>query len=291
MEPGIVQTRGVSRPAGADLAALAGIGVALAFPYAAVAARLIRQWREDETYSHGFIVIPIALYFAWQRRRAILDAPRRPTWWGLAVIAVSLAVLAVGTLGAELFLARVSLIGIVAGVVLLLFGRGHLRALRAPLLFLLLAIPIPAIVLNTVTFPLQLIASQAGESLIRTAGVPVFREGNVIELATMKLEVVEACSGIRSVMALLTCACFVIGARPTRPATAIAIVAATIPVAITTNALRVAITGLTAHYAGPWAAEGFLHSFSGTVLFIVAASGLLAIERSLRAFERRRVAA
>jgi exosortase len=273
-----------------DLAALTALAAALAFTYSSIAVRLVQQWRADETYSHGFIVVPAALFFAWQRRVAILNAPRRPTLWGLIAIVVSLGVLVVATLGAELFLARMSFLGVVAGAILFLFGPAHLKALRVPLLFLVLAVPIPAIVLNAVTFPLQLIASQAGEALIRAGGVPVIREGNVIELANMRLEVVEACSGIRSVMALVTCACLVIATRPTRPTTGAVLLAATIPVAIATNALRVAITGLAAYFAGPWAAEGFLHSFSGTVLFVVAMSGLLMLDRSLRAVERMRVA-
>jgi len=271
--------------------ALAAIGAALALTYAPVAVRLIHQWRDDETYSHGFIVVPLALFFGWQRRHAVLAAPRRPTLWGLAVVVASLAVLVVGTLGAELFLARLSFVGVVAGTVLFLFGPAVVVALKVPLLFLLLAIPLPTLVLNAVTFPLQLVASHAGETLIRAAGVPVIREGNVIELASLRLEVVEACSGIRSMMALLTCACVVVCMRPTRPAAAIAVMAATVPVAIATNALRVAIAGLAAQFAGPWAAEGFLHACSGAVLFIVGLSGLLALERSISRVQRSRAAA
>jgi exosortase len=274
----------------AHLAALAAIGAALVFAYSAIGIRLVQQWRDDENYSHGFIVVPIAICFAWQRRHAALSAPRRPTAWGLSLVVASLGLLVVGTLGAELFLARLSLVGVVAGVVLFLFGPACLGALKVPLLFLLLAIPLPTIVLNAVTFPLQLVASRAGEALIRAAGVPVIREGNVIELASLRLEVVEACSGIRSMMALLTCACVVVCIRPTRAATAAVVIAATVPVAIATNALRVAIAGLAAQLAGPWAAEGFLHACSGTVLFLVGLCGLLALERSVRSLQRSRIA-
>jgi exosortase len=276
--------------ASAPIAALAAIGLALAFAYSAIGIRLLQQWRDEETYSHGFIVVPIAIYFAWQRRHAVLSAPRRPTAWGLALVVASLGLLVVGTLGAELFLARLSFIGVVAGVVLFLFGPACLDALKVPLAFLLLAIPLPTIVFNAVTFPLQLVASRAGEALIRAAGVPVIREGNVIELASLRLEVVEACSGIRSMMALLTCACVVVCIRPTRLAVALAVIAATVPVAIATNALRVAIAGLAAQFAGPWAAEGFLHACSGAVLFLAGLCGLLALERSVRALQRPRVA-
>jgi exosortase len=276
------------RRSAADLAALVVVATALVVGYAAIAATLVQQWRDDETYSHGFIVVPVAMYFAWQRRDVCRNAPRRPSAWGFAIVLVSLAVLVVGTVGAELFLARVSFLGVVAGITLFLFGPTHLNALKIPLLFLLLAIPVPAILLNTVTFPLQLIASQAGEAVIRAAGVPVIREGNVIELASMRLEVVEACSGIRSIMALLSCACFVTCVRPTKPLTAIAVLASTIPVAIGINALRVAVTGLAAQFAGPWAAEGFFHAASGIVLFVAALGALLAVERSLRLLDEPR---
>ena len=280
-----------TRSGRADLVALAAIAATLAVAYAPIALRLIHQWHDDETYSHGFIVVPLALFLGWQRRQAVLTAPRRPTIWGLAVVVASLCVLVVGTLGAELFLARMSFIGVVGGTLLFLFGPAVVVALKVPLLFLLLAIPLPTLVLNAVTFPLQLVASGAGEALIRAAGVPVIREGNVIELASLRLEVVEACSGIRSMMALLTCACVVVSIRPTPPGVAFAVMAATVPVAIATNALRVAIAGLAAQFAGPWAAEGFLHACSGAVLFIIGLSGLLALERSISRFQRSRAAA
>jgi exosortase len=272
----------------ADLTALVLIATSITVAYGAIAMRLAQQWRDDETYSHGFLVVPVAIYFAWRRRDVWRYAARRPSAWGLALVLASLTALVVGSLGAELFLARVSLLGVVAGIVLFLFGSIHLKALRIALLFLLLAIPVPSILLNTVTFPLQLVASNAGEAVIRAAGVPVIREGNVIEMPSMRLEVVEACSGIRSIMALLACACFVICARPTKPFTSVAILAATVPVAIGINALRVAVTGLAAEVAGPWAAQGILHAASGTVLFIAALGALLAIERSLRAWDVRR---
>jgi exosortase len=274
-----------------DLAAGAAIGAALASTYGSIATRLVRQWLNDDTSSHGLLVVPVAIYLAWQRRAAVLTAARRPAAYGFAVIAAGLAILVVGTLGAELFLARVSFVVVLAGAVLFLLGPAHLQALRVPLLFLLLAIPIPAIVLNAITFPLQLLASQAGEAVIRAAGVPVIREGNVIELASMRLEVVEACSGIRSVMALLACACFAISARPTKPTTAAAVLAATVPVAIAANALRVAMTGLVAQFVGPSVATGALHSSSGVVVFVAAATALLALERSFRRFERPRACA
>src|ERR1051325_11047839 len=187
------------------LAALAALG-AFAFLYKDVGAKLLHDWASDGNYSHGFAVLPLASYFAWQRRVALLKLPLRPTVAGVAVIAIALMLLFAGTLGAELFLTRISMLGCVAGVVLFVAGWRHLRILSFPLAFLLLMIPVPAIVLNHVTFPLQLLASRVGASLLSSMHVPVVRDGNVIVLANATLEVAEACSGIRSLISLLTLA-------------------------------------------------------------------------------------
>src|SRR5262249_57047776 len=128
----------------------------------------------------------------------------RPSAFGLVVLAGSVAVLLAGLLGSELFLSRISFIGALAGIVLFLFGWAHLRMLAFPLLFLLLMIPLPAIIFNQIAFPLQLLASRFGEVTLRALDIPVLREGNVISLATTQLEVAEACSGIRSLISLLT---------------------------------------------------------------------------------------
>jgi hypothetical protein len=164
------------------LAAAAALATAFVVLYGPVIAKLVVNWSADENYSHGFIVAPLAVYFAWSRREALAAAPRRPSLLGLVVIVGSLAVLVVGLRGAELFLTRISMIGVLAGVVLFVFGPALLRVLAFPLAFLLLMIPLPAIVFNRVTLPLQLFASQVGERVLDAAGVPVLREGNVVLL-------------------------------------------------------------------------------------------------------------
>ncbi len=169
-----------------------------------------------------------------------------------------------------------------AGVVLFLAGTAHLRILTFPLAFLLLAIPIPAILFNQIAFPLQLIASRLGEGLVSSFGVPVLREGNVIVLASTTLEVAEACSGIRSLVSLLTLG-IVFGYFADRRTSARVLLAlSTIPLAIAANGIRVAGTGIAAHYLGPAAAEGFFHSFSGWLVFVTAFLMLVAVERLIR---------
>ena len=263
-------------------AALAVAGATTLAVYFPVLASLVRQWASDENYSHGFLVVPFAVLFAWRSRRELAAAESRPRVIGLFVTIVSVLTFLAGQFAAELFLMRISLLGVVAGTIVFLWGLRHLRILAFPMALLLLAIPLPAIVLNQIAFPLQLLASRAGETVVSAAGVPVLREGNVLILPDTTLEVVQACSGIRSLAALMTLG-LILGklAEPRRWARVV-LFALTIPVAIVANAARVAGTGLAAAWIGPHAAEGFFHTFSGWLVFVVAFCALLACARLLR---------
>jgi len=238
--------------------------------YWGVFARLAQDWMNDDNYSHGILIVPLALYFVWERRQALADSPQASSWLGLPVIATGLGLLVAGLLGAELFLPRVSILFTIAGSVLFVLGWRALRILAFPIAFLLLMIPIPAIIFNQIAFPLQLLASQVGEAGLNVAGVPVLREGNVMILAHTTLEVAEACSGIRSLISLLTLGIVFGYFTDPRGGVRVAIAAASVPIALLTNGLRVAGTGIAAHYIGPEAAEGFFHTFSGWLVFIVA---------------------
>jgi exosortase len=238
--------------------------------YHSVIAKLVHDWYIDENYSHGFLIIPIALYFVWERRRKLKEADREPSSWGLAVVIGSMAVLLAGILGSELFLTRVSILGTIAGAVLFLYGRAHLKILLLPIAFLLLMIPIPAIIFNQITFPLQLLASRFGEMALTAFQIPVLREGNVIHLANTSLEVAEACSGIRSLISLLTLGIVYGYFTDPRIWVRVVLIMGTIPIAIAANGIRVAGTGIAAHFYGPKAAEGFFHSFSGWIIFVAA---------------------
>jgi exosortase len=250
------------------VSALLAAGFALMYWH--VFAKLVHDWWTDDNYSHGFLIIPIALYLAWERRRAFADAPLRLSIFGLIVVIGSIAVLLAGILGAELFLTRISILGTVAGSVLFLFGWRRLRVLAFPLAFLFLMIPLPAIIFNQIAFPLQLFASRVGELALTTVDIPVLREGNVLILANTSLEVAEACSGIRSLVSLLTLG-IVFGYFADQRGWVRALIAlSTIPIAVITNGARVAGTGVAAHQFGPGAAEGFLHEFSGWVIFVLA---------------------
>ena len=262
----------------AQLVLIAG---GLAIAYRNVVPQLVQSWSYDPNYSHGYLIVPIAAYLGWERRHRFLSAPSRSTNWGLAVIAGSLLVLATGVLGVELFLTRVSLLGTIAGIVLYFFGWQRLRVMAFPLAFLLLMIPLPAIAFNQISFPLQLVASQFGEILVRAAGLDVARDGNVIVLENITLQVAEACSGIRSLVSLLTLGIVFANVADTRTWMRIAIAASTIPVAIGTNGLRIAGTAVASHYYGAAAAEGFFHEFSGWVLFGLAVAATVLVHRVL----------
>ena len=269
---------------GAQCVAL--IAAAVAVAYLPVLLKLARQWLDDENASHGLIVVPLAVYLVWVARHRWSETALRPVWVGLLVVVVSLALYTAGILGAELYLSRISLVGVLAGATLFVWGWGHLRLIVFPLTLVALSVPLPAIVLNQITFPLQLLASRVGESAIAVAGVPVLREGNMLVLAHTTLEVAEACSGIRSLVSLVTLAVVAAYFRGGSAAGGAVLVMLAVPIAVVANAARVAGTGLAAHAWGPGAAEGFFHTFSGWLVFIVAAGLLLLSERVIARVER-----
>jgi exosortase len=278
------------------------IAAALAFVYFAVLAKLGRDWWNDENYSHGLLIPFIIGYIIWQDRKKFDDHHGQPaTWLGAIGIGCGLLALWAGTAGAELFVQRASLLILVASIAIYFFGWRALRLLAVPLFLFALAIPIPQIIFNRIAFPLQLFASRCAVAAMSAFEIPVLRQGNVIELMPMgatepkRLAVVEACSGIRSLMTLVTLA--VVYAYFTRPnrytrlgraargtrayrtfafLRAVILVAAAVPIAILTNAARVSGTGVLAHYYGTKVADGFFHSFSGWVIYIVAAALLFA---------------
>jgi len=194
---------------------------------------------------------------------------------------LGLVVLLLGVYGSELFLSRISLLILLAGLTLIFGGWQLLKELRFALLVLLLAIPLPSIIFNQITFPLQILATKLASELLPWFGVPVLREGNIIELPAMKLEVVEACSGIRSLMSLFTLAVFYGYFMEKSNWRRVVIVLASIPIAIAANAVRILGTGLCVQYWDPDKAMGFFHEFSGWVIFLVSLTCLYLLHRAM----------
>ncbi len=271
--------------------AVVWFGVLLVVCYAPVLQKLVGQWSHDEDMGHGFFVPLVAGYIAWQRRRALLEAVPKANWWGLVIVLWGAAQLYLATLGAELFLARTAFIISLIGAVLLLGGTPILRILAFPLFLLFFMVPIPAIIYNQITFKLQLLASGMAETALSALGVPVLREGNILELASQRLSVVEACSGIRSLLTLSFLSLVYSHLFDPKLWMRWALFAATIPIALVANASRVTVTGLLSEQ-NPALAEGILHAASGWVIFMIGL-GLLActhfvLNRLYRLFRKPR---
>jgi exosortase len=264
------------------------VGALVLAIYWRVLAKLVTDWWQIPDYSHGFLVPVFAGYLVWDRRRNLLGTNLAPNWGGLGVTAFALVVLFLGVYGAELFLSRVSLIILLAGLVLSFGGWELLRELRFVLLVLLLAIPIPSIMFNEITLPLQILASKLGSALLPLFGVPVLREGNIIELAAVKLEVAEACSGIRSLISLFTLSVFYGYLFEKALARRVVLALASIPIAIAANGLRILGTGLCVQYWDPDKALGFFHEFSGWVIFLVSLGCLFVVHRMMCVLPQKR---
>jgi exosortase len=260
----------------------AAIAILLVVLYYRVAIKLVYDWYTIPDYSHGFLVPLFAAFLIWDKRKALRAIPIKPAWSGIALVVFSILVLILGVYGVELFTARMSFIFLMTGLIATFFGWAMVRELRFPLLVLILAIPFPAILFNRITFPLQLLASKIASDILPLLGVPTLHEGNVIELPVMKLEVAEACSGIRSLMSLFTLAVFYGYFLEKTTKRRVILALASIPIAVTANVARIVGTGLCVQYWDPEKALGFFHEFSGWVMFVVSLACLFLVHRAMR---------
>jgi len=266
---------------------LAWFAALLVVAYFPVLQHLVEQWSNDEDVSHGFFVPLVAGFIAWQRREQILSIVYRPAWWGLGVMAWAALQGYVGVLGAELFLQRTSFLEALVGLLLVTGGTRLVRVLAFPLLLLPFMIPIPTVIYNQITFPLQLFASNVAETALGWMGIPVLRDGNVLELASQKLNVVEACSGIRSLLSLTFLSLVYAYFFDQKVWMRWVLLAATIPVAIIANAGRVTITGVLSEI-NPELAQGFFHSLEGWIIFLIALVMLGVLHALINWFFRKR---
>ncbi len=254
--------------------------------YLPVLERMVVHWQVDADYSHGFLVAPLALYFAWERRRDLARAHIEGSWWGVALLAAGLVAMSIGQLGGLLTMLRGGFVLTVMGLVLLLLGREIFRILLFPLLFLFLMVPLPRSLVNVIAFPLQLSAAKWAVSSLQMMGVPALVEGNIIHLAHTQLFVAEACSGLRSLMALVTLGVvFAHFFKRGHWVQQAVLVASTIPIAVVVNAARVTVTGWLAHTHGDHTAGGVIHEFQGIITFSLAFFALMGVARLLDAGE------
>jgi exosortase len=243
---------------------------------------LVGQWWHDPNFSHGFFVPLFTAFVIWQERAKLSRLIPQPCWWGLPLLALGLCTLVLGQMGAELFLSRFSLLIVLAGLIVFFLGWNFFRALLFPWAFLMLMIPIPTIVFNEITFPLQLLASKVASTTLPWLGVPVLREGNVLILPAMPLEVADACSGIRSLMSLATLAVIYGYLMERSNFLRVVLVLASLPIAVAANSLRIVITGLLVQYWDPDKAQGFFHEFQGWLMFVASLSMIYILHRAVR---------
>lgn len=267
--------------------AVALVGGLVALLYWDVVPGMAYVWWTDEAYSHGLLIPPLAAYVAWLNRDRILATPAAADSRGLILVASGCAVHILGRLGAEFFLTRVSLVIILAGIILTYWGVGRLQQMTFSLVLLATMVPIPAIVYNKLAAPLQLFASWVASNAIEMLGIPIFRDGNVMHLSEISLGVAEACSGLRSISSLsvlaLVLGYFICRTVPVR----FLLFFLAFPVAIGVNVLRIVITALFAR-ENPALAEGFFHSFSGWVVFLVGFGFMYLLAATLARFEPRK---
>ncbi len=248
------------------LAALLVFFFALTLLYFPVLKGLVYDWWHDPNYSHGFLLPLFSGYLIWVKKEELSALPFRGSWWGILVVAAGLFLLLLGWVAGEQFTQRFSFLVVLYGGLIFLLGWPIARRLFFPVWLLTLAIPIPYVIYNSLTFPLKLFASKVATSLLQLIGLSVYRDGNIIILPNMVLEVVDACSGIRSLISLLAISAILAYFTRSNLWKAVLILAS-IPVAIGVNVLRVFITGILSYHMGPRAAEGFFHTFSGFLVF------------------------
>jgi exosortase len=242
---------------------------------------LFDDWWNDPDYSYGLAVPLVVIYILYRRREKLRRLPRQPARAGAAIyLLLAQMSYLLGYFGAEFFLQRTSIVLLLCGTVLLLFGTQMLRSVAFPLLLLQLCVPLPALIMMRITMPLQLIASAAAEKVLRLCLVPVYRTGNLLQMSQQTLNVGEACSGIRSLISLITLSVILAGFSKLRWPLRMVLVASAAPVAIVTNALRVSGAGLLSYYGSPALTHGLWHLMEGWLVF-VAAFLLLSVELRL----------
>ena len=258
------------------------LGGLLLWLYLPTLTRLAAQWWHDPNFSHGFFVPLFAAFALWQERSRLEGVARKPSWWGVMFLALGLGLLVLGQVGAELFLSRFSLLLVLAGLTILFLGWAFFRAILFPLAFLVMMIPIPTIVFNQITFPLQLLASKMATAILQALGVPVLRQGNVIFLPLIALQVADACSGIRSLMSLTTLAIIYGYLMEQRIWVKVLLALASLPIAVAANSLRIVGTGLLVQYWDLDKAQGFFHEFQGWLMFVASLVMLYLLHKAVQ---------
>jgi len=231
---------------------------------------LVSDWIHMPDFSHGFLIPIVSFYFVYERRKELSALSPSTAWGGFGLIVLGILIFLLGNLATEFFTMRFSMLVVLGGIVLFLLGKEFFKTLLFPIVFLIFMIPIPSVLMDKITFPMQLFASKVAAKSLYLIGIPALREGNIILLANTSLEVAEACSGIRSLISLLALSVVFAYFNQKTTLKRVLLVLSTFPIAIIANAARVTGTGILAHHYGDKVAQGFFHGFSGWILFVVA---------------------
>jgi exosortase len=256
--------------------------------YWTVLPKLIHEWWDDPNFSHGFLVPFFSAWLIWERRAELRAfTSRRTLLPGIFLLLVGVGMLVVGKAGGEYFAVRSSLVVVTGGLFWIVFGGEGFRLCLFPLAFLFFMVPIPYILYDAIAFPLKMVASWFGEHTLTLVGVPVFREGNIIVLPNIQLEVADACSGIRSLISLMALATATAYFMTLGVARGGVLFLSAIPVSIVTNSLRIFVTGVLSYKFGQKAAEGFFHEFSGWAVFLLGAALIILIGSLINSLRKR----
>jgi exosortase len=270
-----------------SLAKISGCTLLLAVLYLPTLSKLATDWTELPEYSHGFFIPLLALFFVWRQSRRLESTPVVPSYYGLPILVLGLLMFFIGQAAAETFILRLSLLVVIAGIILFLLGWQCLKVLAFPIAFMGLMVPLPSILYQKITFPMQLFASKVAKFFVTLLGIPIFREGNIIYLQDITLEVAEACSGIRSLIGLFAATVTYAYLINRSLLHRILLVLSCFPIAIIANALRVTLTAILANRYGPTVAQGFHHDFSSLALFAITLSTLISVDLLMLFFAHR----
>ncbi len=249
---------------------------------------LVNDWWVDSNYSHGFLVPLVSAYLIWKKKDRLKSLEKKRSYWGFLILLLGLGIYIVGTAGSEYFSARFSLIVVLFGLTFYLNGKEWAKELLFPVAFLAFMVPIPYVIYYSIAFPMQLFSTKLSYYILHSIGLPSIRQGNIIYLPNYSLEVVEACSGLRSLVSLLALGTFFAYVTFKSNLKRFILFLSVFPIAIGANIFRIFITAVGAYVVSPKLAEDFLHKLSGLIVFLVSVFSLFIFSRIIRIFGRKK---
>jgi len=248
--------------------------------------RLILTWYSSDEYSHGFFIVPLACFILWKKREILAEIPARPSLWGLTLVLFSLLIYLIAHFAEILTLTSFSMVMLFAGIIIYFYGFKMLKELSFPLFLLLFMIPIPAQIYSALTIPLQLFVTKVSVWLSAHVGIPIYREGNIIHLPDRTMQVVQACSGLRSIISLLTLGAilgyFTLKSNFLRSI----LFLSGIPAAIFVNVIRVLLLVFAFHYFSYDLTTGSIHTIFGVIIFFLALLFIILIKGILSMWDK-----